>query len=175
MYTPSFKAQGLLIENSKQIKSIDTLKPANNLNFYLQPNGIFFIDSSGYNVSTTDDYKILHSSSQKIPRFATQSGPMLIANGIKNSKFQKGSNNFYIRSGVGLISKQKIVFIISDNPVNFYDFSSVFEQIFGCKNALYLDGAISEMYINPKYSGFEDTKINYRPFGPVISISKIKK
>ena len=175
MYTPSFGAQGLLIENSKQITKLDTLKPNNNLNFYLAPNGVFYIDSAGFHLSSTDEYKISHWLPQKVPQFATQSGPMLITKGVKNGKFKKGSTNFYIRSGVGVINSKKIVFIISDDQVNFYDFSAVFQEIFGCSNALYLDGAISEMYINPKYEQLENGHKNYNPFGPVISVSKIKK
>lgn len=170
MYTPEFAAQGLLVENYRELRKLDTLKPdnKNNLNFYIQPNGVFYIDSAGFYISTTDEY----IESLKKPMFATQSGPMLISNGKKNIHFRNGSSNINIRSGVGLIGKDKVVFVISDSRVNFYDFASVFEDIFNCRNALYLDGAISRMYISGKARPNTPDEEN---FGPMISITKIKK
>lgn len=174
MYTPDFAAQGLLVENYREMQELDTLKPDNkgNLNFYLQPNGVFYIDSTGFYISTTDEYCESYSVSKK-PRFATQSGPMLIHNGKRNSRFRNGSTNTNIRSGVGAISRDKVVFVISDARVNFYDFAAVFDDIFNCKNALYLDGAISRMYITGQdaRSGAPGDE----NFGPMISITKIKK
>jgi uncharacterized protein YigE (DUF2233 family) len=56
-----------------------------------------------------------------------------------------------LRNGVGIISKNTkskiVVLAISDSKVNFYDFALLFKEILGCENALYLDGAISKMYI----------------------------
>ena len=177
MYTPNYEAQGLLIENYKEIRKIDTLKPENkaNLNFYLEPNGVFYIDSNGFNVLKTAVYKNSFTNKMKMPQFATQSGPMLLFDGTRNRNFKNGSQNLNIRSGVGLINKDKIVFIISDTKVNFYDFTSVFDDIFNCKNALYLDGAISKMYINETASGMKNPGDNDGDFGPIISISRIKK
>jgi uncharacterized protein YigE (DUF2233 family) len=177
MYTKSYEAQGLLVEDSKIINKIDTLKPDNkeNLNFYMQPNGIFYIDSNGFNIAKTDDYKIKYLLKSKVPRFATQSGPMLLYGGIRNPKFKNGSQNLNIRSGVGAINKDKIVFIISDTPVNFYDFASVFDDIFNSKNALYLDGAISKMYIDETLSGTKNPNNNDGAFGPIISVSRKQK
>lgn len=174
MYTPAFGAQGLLVENKKQVNKLDTLKPNNDLNFYMQPNGVFLVDSTGFNIVRTDDYKLKYLKANKLPQFATQSGPMLIADNFKNKKFRQGSKNFYIRNGIGIINNRKIVFIIADTPVNFYEFSSVFENVFGCKTALYLDGAISEMFIDEKLSGFKNLRESGRTFGPVISITRQK-
>jgi uncharacterized protein YigE (DUF2233 family) len=176
MYTPAFGPQGLLIENYKEIRKLDTLEPDNKTsgNFYMKPNGVFYIDSSGFHVSTTVDYKNIHKNARP-PQFATQSGPMLIYSGRKNSEFKNGSSNVNIRSGVGMISNNKVVFIISDSRVNFYDFATVFDDIFKCKNALYLDGAISSMYFsNPKIEKLKQANTD-GSFGPVISVSKRKK
>jgi len=93
----------------------------------------------------------------------------LLIDGEIHKKFREGSTNFNIRSGVGIINEKKIVFAISLTEVNFYDFAMFFKEIFNCKNALYLDGAISKMYlydIAPK-------TIDGR-FGPMISVSRKK-
>ena len=61
---------------------------------------------------------------------------------------------------------RKTVFIISNKPVNFYDFAIFFKSYFGCKDALFLDGSISQMYA-PSISRFErDGK-----FGAIIGIT----
>ncbi|MDA3809003.1 MAG: phosphodiester glycosidase family protein, partial [Spirochaetaceae bacterium] len=85
-----------------------------------------------------------------IPRIATQSGPLLIQNGKIHQSFQKDSDNKFIRNGVALIeweTTELIVFVISDRPVNFYDFSKFLKDFFHCSSALYLDGHISAMYV----------------------------
>lgn len=113
-------------------------------NFYLKPNGVFYILKNGQmGILPSEEY-----ANKKISaHFATQSGPLLMRNDSIHPAFNKGSTNRFIRNGVGVISKSKVVFLISDKPVNFYDFSMVFKEQFGCKDALYLDGAISQIYL----------------------------
>jgi uncharacterized protein YigE (DUF2233 family) len=75
---------------------------------------------------------------------------MLVKNNVINSQFIFNSSNFNIRNGVGISTKWKrklVVLVISDTKVNFYDFAFLFKSILGCENALYLDGAISKMYV----------------------------
>jgi uncharacterized protein YigE (DUF2233 family) len=169
MYTPEKKPQGLYIENNQTIIDIDTLKKQGNLNFYLKPNGVFWIDSNSIaHVSETNEfYKNISKTKGNTIKYATQSGPMLVINNEIHSSFTNGSTNTNIRSGVGIIDNNRSVYIISDQEVNFYDFATVFKDIFGCKNALYLDGAISLMYI-------QDISKNENggDFGPMISIIK---
>ena len=55
--------------------------------------------------------------------WATQSGPMLLINGAINPEFQENSANLKIRSGVGIIDDRNVVFVISNEPINFYDFA----------------------------------------------------
>jgi uncharacterized protein YigE (DUF2233 family) len=88
-------------------------------------------------------------------------------NGDINPNFKKGSTNVNIRSGVGYMSSSKVVFIISNEEINFYDFAKVFKDCFGCTDALYLDGAISQMYL-PEIGRY-DSGGN---FGGIIGIIK---
>jgi uncharacterized protein YigE (DUF2233 family) len=74
---------------------------------------------------------------------------MLLINGVINPNFTKGSINTNIRNGVGVLPNHRVVFAISKQAVNFYDFAEYFKNM-GCTNALYLDGAISAMYLPEK-------------------------
>ncbi len=80
---------------------------------------------------------------------ATQSGPMLVIDGALHPAFNPGSSNLAIRNGVGILPTGKLVFVLSKEPVNFYDFASYFKSL-GCLNALYLDGFVSRMYLPEK-------------------------
>lgn len=142
MYTETNDPQGLYIEDGQIHTRLDTASSGYG-NFYLQPNGVFGLTHSGSAVIVpTTDWQDQESIS-----FATQSGPMLVIDREIHSAFTPNSNSKYIRSGVGFIDPFTLVFIISNEPVCFYDFASVFKEVFYCENALYLDGAISRMYI----------------------------
>jgi len=149
MYQRDRNPQGLFIENGKTIKSLDTLQNGYG-NFYLQPNGVFFIqnDSAGVLPSTLFSRRVLGTSQKNInPTWATQSGPMLLINEKVHPIFKEGSTNLNIRNGVGVISKHEIVFVISQKKVNLFDFATFFKEELNCKNALYLDGFVSRAYI----------------------------
>jgi uncharacterized protein YigE (DUF2233 family) len=112
-------------------------------NFYMQPNGVFALNDTAAIVCEKNAYESLNMR----VTYATQSGPMLVINGQLHPAFKPASTSFYIRNGVGVTADKKIVFAISNTPVNFYDFATLFKEKFNCTNALYLDGAISKMYL----------------------------
>jgi len=142
MFTTENSPKGLYIENGHQLVSLDT-KVRKNANFYMQPNGVFLLTKTEAKVVTTSGYGACKGKAV----FATQSGPMLVINGEINSNFTKGSANINIRSGVGISPKGMVIFAISDEWVNFYDFATFFRDTLKCSNALFLDGAISKMYL----------------------------
>ncbi|MFM7710234.1 MAG: phosphodiester glycosidase family protein [Ferruginibacter sp.] len=110
-------------------------------NFYVQPNGVFYITKQQTaHIVPTASFKQSASITD-----AVQSGPLLLVNGQLNSIFTKGSTNTNLRNGVGVRSDHTVVFSMSKRPVNFYDFANHFKSL-GCKDALYLDGAISQSY-----------------------------
>jgi uncharacterized protein YigE (DUF2233 family) len=171
MFSPNYAPQGLLIADSIQVMPLDTGNFPEAGNFYLMPNGVFSVDKKGIpSIDTTQGYELRVKSKKYKPMYATQSGPMLVINGRIHGSFTKGSANRKIRSGVGIISDKKVAFILSINPANFYDFSYMYREVFGCKYALFLDGAISQMYLKD----VENDDINGN-FGPIISISKKMK
>jgi uncharacterized protein YigE (DUF2233 family) len=141
MYEAGNIPKGLFIENKKLIKPLDTVLNGTG-NFYLQPNGIFYItDSNDVKISSTKDFLHHHNIN-----FATQSGPMLLINGKIHPAFQKNSLNLNIRNGVGILPNNRVVFVMSKKEINFFDFANYFKEM-GCKDALYLDGFVSRTYL----------------------------
>jgi uncharacterized protein YigE (DUF2233 family) len=167
MYTHNLQPQGLFIENRKEQRPIDLSSPKTDANFYLKPNGVFYIDTLGKShIAASQEFQKLYESKSISVEFATQSGPMLVSDGEIHDAFKAGSQNRKIRSGVGIIDSKKTVFAISLDEANFYDFAILFRDIFGCKDALFLDGAISLMYLKdiaPNTLGGQ--------FGPLISVT----
>ena len=160
MYKSDFTPQGLYIENNKTLANIDTGSGYGN--FYLKPNGVFYITNKKLAiVCKTNDFL-----AKKDIKYATQSGPILLENGIINPAFKEGSVNINIRNGVGILPNNHVLFAMSKKEINFYDFAKFF-QIKGCKNALYLDGFVSRTYLPEK-----DWKQTDGNFGVMIGLVK---
>lgn len=160
MYRRDGSPQGLYIEKGAKKSEIDTLQ--GNGNFYLKPNGIFYITSDKKAIISDAQYFKMNS---KII-YATQSGPMLVVDGKIHSAFKENSTNINIRNGVGILPNHHVVFAMSKKEINFYDFATYFKNI-GCKNALYLDGFVSRTYLPEK--NWKQTDGN---FGVIIGIAK---
>ncbi|MBS7253085.1 phosphodiester glycosidase family protein [Flavobacterium branchiicola] len=160
MYKTDHSPQGLYIENQKQLISLDTTNAEGN--FYLKPNGVFFITTKKVAViCRTEMFK-----NNKEIEFATQSGPMLVIDGQIHSTFKEGAKNVNIRNGVGVLPNGNVVFVLSKKEVNFYDFANYFKSL-GCKNALYLDGFVSRAYL-PSQNWFQLDG----DFGALFAITK---
>jgi len=157
---------GLHIENGKELRPVNQVKEAFG-NFYLQPNGIFFIEDGKAKITTTDQYL----KGNHRPTLATQSGPMLVIDGNIHPKFNANSTNRTYRNGVGILPDGRILFAITDHTltsrVNLHGFATMFLKQ-GCQNALYLDGGLSAVRI-PAANIRIDTG---RELGSLLSISK---
>ena len=168
MFENTMLPVGLLVVNNKIKKEINQGDERPKSNFFMLPNGVFYIQKDSVFVTKTVDY--IHKKPH--PDYATQSGPMLVDNGLRHKEFKYKSQNVYNRSGVGILPNNRAIFIISENQnKNFFDFSSIFMDIFSCKNALYLDGAISEMYLKNQ----ENSIIRGGSFGSLICVERKKK
>ncbi len=139
IFSRTFSPLGLTVIDGKEIVALNKEQGAGN--FYLKPNGIFYIAQNQARIVETSEFQALQVS------YASQSGPLLINNGKIHPQFQQGSTNVKIRNAVGVVNDSLIVFVISDGPINFYDLSVFFRDSLSCQNALYLDGVISEMYL----------------------------
>lgn len=164
MFTPEGRPVGLLVVNSQEVAPLDLGDGDPSTNFYLKPNGVFAITDREAVVMESTRFNGWAGKSSVT--FATQSGPMLLVDGAVHPKFEKQSSNLKLRSGVGVISQQQVVFAISEKDVNFYDFAMLFQQL-KCKNALFLDGVISRMYL----PALERDDLE-GDFGSIIAVSR---
>ena len=144
MHKKDQSPQGLYIENGSTITPLDT-KEIGYGNFYLQPNGVFYItEENNSTICTAKAFK-----GTKNIKYATQSGPMLVIDGKLHKKLTKGSKDLHIRNGVGVLPNGNLLFAMSKEKINFYDFATFFQEK-DCKNALYLDGFVSKTYLPEK-------------------------
>ena len=166
MFFPNYDPVGLYIEEKKVINGV--IEKATYGNFGMLPNGIFCIQEKKANVIETSDY----ISMKPECNFATQSGPLLVINGMLHQKFIKDSSSKYIRNGIGTSNDgSKAFFVISNSPVTLYEFGKFFQDYLGLSIALYLDGNISRLYA--PMIGRHDVGL---PMGPIIGIvSPIKE
>lgn len=161
MYNPDHSPQGLYIENGETLAEIDRQEEGYG-NFYLQPNGVFYITKNNKSVvCTTKNFK-----NNDAINFATQSGPMLVINSAIHPVFKKGSKHLNIRNGVGVLPDGNLLFAMSKEELSLYDFASYFKKN-GCENALYLDGFVSRTYLPSKNWIQEDGN-----FGVIIAVTK---
>lgn len=160
MFKRDFSPQGLFIQHKKQLAVLDTSKGQGN--FYLLPNGVFYITTANIPV-VCETKNFIDNGNIK---YATQSGPMLLINGQIHSAFREGSTNLNIRNGVGILPNGRVIFAMSKKEVNFYDFAKYFQNL-GCQNALYLDGFVSRTYCPSQ--NWEQTDGN---FGVMIGVSQ---
>lgn len=141
MYHADRTPVGLYVEDHHQMAPL--IKGESYGNFGMVPNGVYCIGQDGAWVIETMDF------AAKRPKctYATQSGPMLVIDGNLHPRFAKGSSSLYIRNGVGTSEDGRhSYFVISNVPVNFYDFASVFRDVLNLRQALYFDGRISRLY-----------------------------
>lgn len=152
IYDHKFAPLGLHVENGRTVVPLNLAhgNPASG-NFSLLPNGVFVVYPDGdAAVRTSTAFKADSRSAQ----WATQSGPMLLIDGKLNDQFLDDSSSLKWRSGVCAKTPTEVVFAVSETPVNFHAFGRLFRDKLGCRDALYLDGSISQLYVDGKgYAG----------------------
>lgn len=141
IFTTDLTPGGLLIADGRVLRDLNLADGAGN--FHLKPNAVFAIrdDGTAAVVDSTafDPAGVVH---------ATQSGPALLLDGQVHPAFTQGSENVAIRSGVGVGPDGRTVFLaLTNEPVNLWDFATMFRDDLGVDDALYLDGQISQLWI----------------------------
>jgi len=168
IYDLEYRPLGLTIANGS------TLRPLNNArasagsrgNFAMQPNGIFYVDKAGR-------AGVMRTSAWTRPgieaRLATQSGPMLVIDGEINPTFIEKSDSRKWRSGVCAPTPDRVVFAVSEMPVTFHAFARVLREEVGCRDALYLDGSLSQIYTAADgYSGAPAVMV--KPYAGMLAV-----
>lgn len=160
MYQADFSAVGLSVSGGKELSPLNTANGAGN--FFLKPNGVFLVSDAGARVVETSEYPLLRER----VLIATQSGPLLVHGGKIHPAFKANSENRLIRNGVGVVSPKVVVFAISEAPINFHEFASMFRDTLKCADALFLDGVISSLY-SPQLKRNDRRK----DLGPIIGLT----
>ncbi|MEA3207173.1 MAG: hypothetical protein QOE70_230 [Chthoniobacter sp.] len=161
MYNPDFSAEGLFVNAGLESVPLNTGKGYGN--FFLRPNGAFVVTERGARVVETTEY--LNLRERVI--LATQSGPLLVHHGVLHPAFIKDSTSRLFRNGVGVPSPDIALFVITEAPVNFYEFATLFRDQLKCPDALFLDGTISSLYA-PQLKRF-DFRMD---LGPIIGVTE---
>lgn len=140
MYHGDFSAVGLFVSDGQEAVPLNTANGDGN--FFLKPNGVFAVTEPGARVIETSEYARLGEHAI----LATQSGPLLVRGGKLHPAFNANSESPLFRNGVGVPSPDVTLFVISEAPVNFYEFATLFRDKLGCPDALFLDGTISSLH-----------------------------
>lgn len=153
---------GLYVENGQELHALNTRDGPGN--FHMMPNGVFLIDhGGGARVETSEAF----GRAIEAPLWATQSGPMLVVDSALHSAFQENGSSRYVRNGVGVDDVGVAYFVISEAPVSFGRFARFFRDELGCRNALFLDGAVSGLWAPGR--GRMDKGL---PLGPLLIVSE---
>lgn len=163
MYQPDLSPVGLYVEGGQELHPVN--RRAGEGNFGMRPNGVLWID--GARAGVTETSRFLQMGVR--PRFATQSGPLLVMGGRFHPKIRPDGTSAKIRNGVGACEDGKLRFVITDQPVTFYAFAVLFRDVLKCPDALFLDGSISALYA-PQLSRND----GWRPMGPIVGVVEKK-
>jgi uncharacterized protein YigE (DUF2233 family) len=111
-------------------------------NFGLLPNGVLCLDGAAARIVETSRF----AEARPDCRHATQSGPMLVLDGELHPRFLPDSDSRFVRNGVGVRGDGRVALAISDEPVTFHEFGTLFRDALDTRDALYLDGAVSRLW-----------------------------
>lgn len=141
MYHPDRRPVGYFRAGETEISPLVTR--AGPGNFGLLPNGVFCVSDTGpaFVMET-----LRFAETRPACRIATQSGPMLVIDGVLHPAFLDTSDSRLVRNGVGVSQDGLVYFVISNDPVNFFDFASFFRDELGTPNALFLEGRVSRFF-----------------------------
>lgn len=143
---------GMLVAQGRTYATLNTdagpPDPCAVANFYCPPNGVFLVSENGPAILATRELATGQSRFSRI-RLATQSGPLLVRRGELARPFDPASRSGKVRNGVGVRADGTVVFAIADDPVSFHHFASAFRDELRCPDALFLDGAISQLFAGP--------------------------
>jgi uncharacterized protein YigE (DUF2233 family) len=159
MYHEDLSPVGLHVEEGVEQAPLNTNPGWGN--FHMLPNGVFYVADGKAGVMAAEASRAAGIT----PRFATQSGPMLVIDGALHPRFLPESDSLKTRNGVGVTASGAVVFAVSKRPVRFHDFATLFRDELGCPNALFLDGTISSLFA-PEINRHD----RLFPLGPIIAV-----
>ncbi|MEM7488809.1 MAG: phosphodiester glycosidase family protein [Pseudomonadota bacterium] len=161
MYHQDRRPVGLYVEDGREAAGLVTREGPGN--FGLLPNGVFCVSG--------DRARVIESRAFAADRpdcdHATQSGPMLVIDGALHPRFLPDSPSAKLRNGVGAMPDgRRVHFVISDEPVTFHEMATLYRDVLGVRDALFLDGTVSRLYapaIGRHDGGW--------PMGPMVAVT----
>ena len=153
---------GYFVEGGERRKELSTTDGEGN--FHMKPNGVFFGTGDKWEIRTADDF--LKNVADR-PNFGTQSGPMLVVNGRLHSEITQDGPSRTIRNAVGIDDKGRAHFVISSAPISFGKLARFYRDELKVKNALYLDGSVSQLW-NPATERLDSGA----PIGPILVVER---
>ncbi|MEO8670474.1 MAG: phosphodiester glycosidase family protein [Tahibacter sp.] len=159
MYHADFTPVGVYVNNSQAWIAPNLASGTGN--FFLKPNGVFFVNDAGAHIVESSEYPALSVG----VRLATQSGPLLVRHGVIHPRFDAHSTSRKIRNAVG-VSGGEVIFAISDTPVTFFEMALYFRDVLNCADALYLDGTVSSLYSDELRRNDDNADL-----GPIIGVT----
>jgi uncharacterized protein YigE (DUF2233 family) len=175
---------GLHIERGQILRRLNSRRSGYG-NFYLQPNGVFYLEKTASGtrarLQTTIGFERDHSTIRELGRNtqileATQSGPMLVIDGKLNPAFKADSGNRLIRNAIGVqasntqasnsAASSRVVLVLTETSVNFHTLARFMRDQLECPNAMYLDGNISNLYV----PGSSKNTSSISDFGGMITV-----
>jgi uncharacterized protein YigE (DUF2233 family) len=151
IYERPDSATGLLVADGRRYTPLDTTTPPGDCpnNFRCLPNGVFFATPDGRaGVLATPDFarRFGVAPGPGAVRLATQSGPLLVRGGALARPFDPTSRSRKRRSGVGVRADGTVVLALSVDPVSPHAFAVAFRDALRARDALFLDGEISQLH-----------------------------
>ena len=162
MFQANLAPVGLCVVDGRTLSPLNT-SPGEG-NFFLKPNGVFCVSADGTaHVVESSEFPALARPVQ----LATQSGPLLVRGGKIHPAFHADSTSRLLRNGVGVTAAGSVIFVITEEPFNLYEFAACFRDTLHCPDALYLDGSVSSLYAPAlKRNDFR------RALGPMIGVTQ---
>jgi uncharacterized protein YigE (DUF2233 family) len=172
IFEPGGIPSGLHIEKRKTLHELNPADAPGN--FFLKPNGVVWIEAGGRaeaSIAPSESFarreRALRLLSSRWLECAVQSGPLLLIDGKRHPAFTENSQNKLHRNGIGVDDQKQLVFAITEKGemVSLWDFAGLFLKL-GCKDALFLDGDISQMAVNP------DKPVPSNQFGAMFVVTE---
>lgn len=161
MFDEQGRPIGLFVEDRVVRRRLNRRDGAGN--FHLSPNGVFAEDAAGrVHVVTAERF----AAEVPDPRWATQSGPMLVIDGELHPRLHRDGPSRLIRNGVGVSGPESAWFAISEEGISFGRFARFFRDELGCANALFLDGSVSSLW-DPA----AERRDSHAELGPMVVVS----
>lgn len=111
-------------------------------NFYMEPNGAFWVDAAGAHVAPSTSVR-----PEGAVLLATQSGPLLYADGVANAAIQPDWAGRTSRNLVVALDATHVAFVYTQSQVTLGETLDFVRARFPTGDALYLDGTVSDLCV----------------------------